>query len=43
MAKQVEGQFTPSSQNITKSIEALIEKEYLERDDQDRMLYKYKA
>mmetsp|Transcript_663 Transcript_663/g.868 ORF Transcript_663/g.868 Transcript_663/m.868 type:complete len:762 (-) Transcript_663:538-2823(-) len=41
--KQLESRFKPSPQNIKKRIEALLEREYIERDEKDRRLYRYVA
>jgi len=40
---QLKARFTPKPGDIKKRIEALIEQEYLERDKQDRSVYKYLA
>lgn len=41
--EQLKARFRPSGTDIKKRIEALIEQEYLERDDADRTIYNYKA
>ncbi|BGP30931.1 hypothetical protein JCM10296v2_002693 [Rhodotorula toruloides] len=41
--RQLSHRFQPTPQMIKKSIERLIEKEYLERDDEDRKKLKYMA
>lgn len=35
--------FTPNPQHIKQKIEQLIERDYLERDSEDRTLYRYLA
>jgi len=37
------GRFVPSPQFVKKRVESLIEREYLERDEQDRRIYRYMA
>ncbi len=39
--KQLESRFAPSPGMVKKCIESLIEREFLERDREDRKLYKY--
>jgi cullin 3 len=39
--RQLSHRFQPTPQMIKKSIERLIEKEYVERDDEDRKKLKY--
>jgi len=43
VTKQMSYRFSPSPQQIKKRIESLIEREYLERDHEDRKVYKYLA
>jgi cullin 3 len=41
--KQLSGRFVPPPQFVKKRVESLIEREYLERDENDRKLYRYMA
>lgn len=41
--RQLSGRFVPSPQFVKKRVESLIEREYLERDEQDRRIYRYMA
>jgi len=43
VTKQLSIRFVPSPQFIKKRIESLIEREYLERAEDDRRVYKYMA
>lgn len=43
VTKQLSSRFRPSPQQIKKRIESLIEREYLERDSEDRRIYLYLA
>jgi cullin 3 len=43
VSKQLSNRFTPTPQFIKKRIESLIEREYLERKDDDRRVYQYVA
>lgn len=43
VTQQLQGRFMPSPDIIKKRIESLIEREYLERDPEDRSLYIYKS
>lgn len=43
VTKQLSVRFTPSPQFIKKRIESLIDREYLERTDEDRRVYNYVA
>jgi cullin 3 len=43
VTKQLQVRFVPTPQFIKKRIEGLIEREYLERDEQDHRLYMYVA
>lgn len=41
--QQLSARFKPKPNDIKKRIEALIEQEYMERDEKDRSTYLYKA
>jgi cullin 3 len=41
--RQLSGRFVPPPQFVKKRVESLIEREYLERDENDRRLYRYMA
>jgi len=41
--KQLKSRFNPKPANIKKRIEALLEREYIERDESDRRIYRYVA
>ena len=43
VTSQLQSRFTPDPLMIKKQIEQLIEREYLERDTDDRKMYKYRA
>ena len=43
VTKQLGSRFKPTTQNIKKRIESLLEREYLERDKDDRRIYSYLA
>ena len=43
VTKQLSARFRPTPQAIKKRIESLIEREYLERDSEDRRVYNYLA
>lgn len=43
VTRQLSGRFVPSPQFVKKRVESLIEREYLERDEGDRRVYKYVA
>ena len=43
VTRQLSGRFVPSPQFVKKRVESLIEREYLERDEQDRRIYRYMA
>ena len=43
VTKQLSSKFVPSPQHIKKRIESLIEREYLERQREDRKVYNYLA
>lgn len=43
VTKQLQNRFMPAPNLVKKRIECLIETEYLERDDNDRSMYKYMA
>jgi len=43
VTRQLGGRFKPTQQNIKKRIESLLEREYLERDKDDRRIYSYLA
>jgi len=43
VTRQLSGRFVPSPQFVKKRVESLIEREYLERDEGDRRIYKYVA
>jgi cullin 3 len=43
VSKQLSTRFVPTPQFIKKRIESLIEREYLERKDDDRRVYQYVA
>ena len=43
VTKQLSSKFIPSPQHIKKRIESLIEREYLERQREDRKVYNYLA
>jgi cullin 3 len=41
--RQLSGRFVPPPQFVKKRVESLIEREYLERDENDRRVYRYMA
>eukprot|EP00569_Conticribra_weissflogii_P005587 CAMPEP_0171347236 /NCGR_PEP_ID=MMETSP0878-20121228/27306_1 /TAXON_ID=67004 /ORGANISM="Thalassiosira weissflogii, Strain CCMP1336" /LENGTH=1035 /DNA_ID=CAMNT_0011851199 /DNA_START=170 /DNA_END=3277 /DNA_ORIENTATION=- len=43
VTRQLSGRFVPPPQFVKKRVESLIEREYLERDESDRRVYKYMA
>ena len=43
VSKQLSSRFTPSPADVKKRIESLIDREYLERSDEDRRVYNYLA
>ena len=43
VAKQLSNRFQPSPQAIKKRIESLIEREYMEREKEERRVYQYIA
>lgn len=43
VTRQLGGRFKPTQQHIKKRIESLLEREYLERDKDDRRIYSYLA
>ena len=43
VTKQLQSLFSPNPSEIKKRIESLIEREYLERDESDRRLFRYLA
>ncbi|KAL7554184.1 hypothetical protein ACHAWF_017590, partial [Thalassiosira exigua] len=43
VTRQLSGRFVPSPQFVKKRVESLIEREYLERDETDRRVYRYMA
>jgi len=43
VTRQLSGRFIPSPQFVKKRVESLIEREYLERDEHDRRVYRYMA
>jgi cullin 3 len=43
VTRQLSARFQPQPAAIKKRIESLIDREYLERDAQDRTLYRYVA
>ena len=43
VTKQLSGRFVPPPQFVKKRVESLIEREYLERDEADRRVYRYMA
>jgi cullin 3 len=43
VTRQLSGRFVPSPQFVKKRVESLIEREYLERDEHDRRIYRYMA
>ena len=43
VTKQLSGRFLPPPQFVKKRVESLIEREYLERDENDRRVYRYMA
>jgi cullin 3 len=43
VSRQLSSRFVPNPTVIKKRIESLIEREFLERDKEDRKLYKYLA
>jgi cullin 3 len=43
VTQQLSNRFTPSPAVIKKRIEALLDREYMERDDNDRRSYRYVA
>ena len=43
VTKQLSGRFVPPPQFVKKRVESLIEREYLERDENDRKVYRYMA
>lgn len=43
VTRQLAGRFLPNPAVIKKRIESLIEREFLERDSEDRKLYRYLA
>ena len=43
VTKQLSGRFVPPPQLVKKRVESLIEREYLERDEADRRVYRYMA
>jgi len=43
VTRQLAGRFLPNPAVIKKRIESLIEREFLERDAEDRKLYRYLA
>ncbi len=43
VTKQLQARFLPNPAVIKKRIESLIEREFLERDAEDRRLYRYLA
>ena len=43
VTKQLSGRFVPPPQFVKKRVESLIEREYLERDESDRRVYRYMA
>jgi len=43
VTRQLSGRFVPPPQFVKKRVESLIEREYLERDENDRKVYRYMA
>lgn len=43
VTRQLSGRFVPPPQFVKKRVESLIEREYLERDEADRRVYRYMA
>ena len=43
VTRQLSGRFVPPPQFVKKRVESLIEREYLERDESDRRMYRYMA
>ena len=43
VTKQLSARFVPPPQFVKKRVESLIEREYLERDEHDRRVYRYMA
>lgn len=43
ITRQLSGRFVPPPQFVKKRVESLIEREYLERDEHDRRVYRYMA
>lgn len=43
VTRQLSGRFVPPPQFVKKRVESLIEREYLERDEGDRRMYRYMA
>eukprot|EP00579_Thalassiosira_antarctica_P000497 CAMPEP_0201867100 /NCGR_PEP_ID=MMETSP0902-20130614/1465_1 /ASSEMBLY_ACC=CAM_ASM_000551 /TAXON_ID=420261 /ORGANISM="Thalassiosira antarctica, Strain CCMP982" /LENGTH=957 /DNA_ID=CAMNT_0048392215 /DNA_START=440 /DNA_END=3313 /DNA_ORIENTATION=+ len=43
VTRQLSGRFAPQPQFVKKRVESLIEREYLERDEGDRRVYRYMA
>jgi cullin 3 len=43
VTRQLSGRFVPPPQFVKKRVESLIEREYLERDESDRRVYRYMA
>ena len=43
VSRQLSARFVPDPQSVKKRIESLIEREYLERDEGDRRVYRYMA
>ena len=43
VTRQLSGRFVPPPQFVKKRVESLIEREYLERDENDRRVYRYMA
>lgn len=43
VTKQLSGRFVPPPQFVKKRVESLIERDYLERDENDRRVYRYLA
>mmetsp|Transcript_11867 Transcript_11867/g.24023 ORF Transcript_11867/g.24023 Transcript_11867/m.24023 type:complete len:768 (-) Transcript_11867:48-2351(-) len=43
VSRQLSGRFVPDPQSVKKRIESLIEREYLERSEEDRKMYSYLA
>ncbi len=43
VTRQLSARFQPTPQSIKKRIESLIEREYLERSEDDRRMYRYLA